>query len=110
MKIYKVLERAKPYLWLGSSHWMPDDRQKYICYCIGYLQYQKQISHFDAWQAKKFIDNQLGGCSTLELWLHNQGIVDLKDSFLVQKDRMKMQATRLAWLNHMIEFCKKENI
>ena len=111
MKTSAVLAAAKPFL-----GWKQYKGQRYLCLALGSAYHCRKISERDARLATKMIDERLDGCDTLEEWLEkHHGIKELEypaGAWAAQMEyeayRDKMQVTRHAWVDSMIdEFQKK---
>lgn len=77
-----------------------NDDVRFICHAIA-LQYEwkaSQIYENPHSIAEKIVQDRLEGFSTLECWL--EGKHGVKDAF---NNHDKMKATRLAWLDSLIE-------
>ena len=100
MKTSEVLRRVREHLGDGHDIAMPTHK-RYICYALAYLYSEvKVISDRDRARVKKRIEMHLDGYVTLENWLdcwHNIPLTNTKPY------RIKIMATRKAWLTHLIE-------
>lgn len=112
-KIWEVLTEAKKHLSDDLSSYEEDLAGKctYICYAASYAlcRHPYNQSEENSSKAHKYILDQLYPNSSLEAWLHeNHGLTMCE--LLSSEGRKKTQATRKAWLDHMIETCKAQNI
>ena len=100
MKTSEVLRRVREHLGDGHDIAMPTHK-RYICYALAYLYSEvKVISDRDRARVKKLIESMLLPALTLDHWLLlNHGIPYQR----TKKYRMKVMATRKAWLTHLIE-------
>lgn len=93
MKTSEVFKLAKAKLKTGSGK----TGERYICYALSRV----NAPHQDIRNAKRIVQYLLKGCVSLEAWLyhkHNIGV-----NFFARESAKKMQATRQAWLDHLIE-------
>jgi hypothetical protein len=94
MRISEVLKLARPRI--------EDRRNRFLCAAIVELRQNSKIGMVDMIKTKEFIDAQLGGgdrTSCLSNWLfehHAILVFDYSDE--------KLKNTRLAWIDHMIEY------
>ena len=110
MKTSEVLAAAIPYL-----GWVQYEDQRYLCLALESAWYHRKISKGDLQLAKKMIAEKLDGSATLEEWLEkHHGIKELeypaKRAAQMEYEAYcdKMQVTRHAWVDSMIdEFQKK---
>ena len=90
MKTSQVFIRAKNFLSTGPGQY---SKTVYICYAID----RTRCSDIDKEKAKDIIMELLDGCQTFGMWLeHAKGIAN-------DRHGVKIQVTRHAWLDHLIE-------
>lgn len=103
MKLSRVFSMAKANLPFNGSA-----RSVYICDTIGTLVREGLIHNFDGDRAKRHISVLLEGRFSLADWLHEKGFMSDEDfESLNTMGRLspllkKLQATRHAWLEHLI--------
>jgi len=93
MKTSKVFKAAKAQLWDGEGDWCRTDKEKFICIAIWGT---PNIRDGDKIKARRIVENLLGGHDTLEGWL------SATHQIKAYNDRPKIQQTRRAWLDHLI--------
>jgi len=99
MKTSIVLRRAKDHLRDGG-HMMTSER--YVCYAIDWCYFiGKNIGDRDRTRVKKLMWAHLGGAPSLEVWLQ---IHHRKEITNTPRYKLKIMATRKAWLDHLIEY------
>ena len=98
MKTSKAFKIARNKLWDGYGTICPFGKERYICYALtASWKHRLPAVREDFLRAEKIIMDLLGGYVTLERWLAGvHGIY-----WCGQKP--KLQATRRAWLDHLIE-------
>lgn len=95
MKTSQVFIRAKKFLSTGPTDY-GNRKTQYICYAID----ETRCSDTDKEKAKDIIMELLDGCQTFGMWLeHAKGIAN-------NRHGEKVQETRHAWLDHLIEHYK----
>ena len=93
MKTSQVFIRAKNFLSTGPTDY-GDRKTEYICYAID----RTRCSKTDKDRARDIIMDLLDDNYTLGSWLrHVKGIEN-------DRHNPKMQATRHAWIDHLIEY------
>jgi len=96
MKTSKVFTAAKRYL-VGPSN--PRGWNIYICHTLDDAYYEGAITMRDRHRCQRIIEKLLAGTATLSGWLEQTGAVSRTT---LQGERAKLQATRHAWLYHLI--------
>ena len=91
-----ALREAIPYLWDGVGK-KPAAYERFICRALN----RCEATYEAAYLVKVWVLNQLEGCLSIGGWL-------LKTGLGTESDTPKLQATRLAWMHHMIEVLEKE--
>lgn len=98
MKTSKAFKIARNKLWDGYGTICPPGKERYICYALtAGGRYRSPAVREDFLRAERIIMTLLGGYVALELWLagvHGIGWYG---------QTPKLQATRKAWLDHLIE-------
>jgi len=117
MKLSQVFRLAQKRLWTGDNGPQSGARRRYICLVIGELNFSGEVprvDRVDTVSASRVISCLLEGHSSLESWLLAQGHISPREFQLLfrpwwseeEEVRLlfiKLQATRLAWLDHLIE-------
>lgn len=78
----------------------------FICIRANDLAWDGEITADAAYAIREHIEQLIGGDSTLQDWLIVNGHVEGYDVFDTEEGQLKLQATRIAWLNDMIEYFK----
>ncbi len=94
---------AKKLLWAGGKADFTG-KFKYICYCLTNAHKEHSTAWWVSQEARNIIMKRMGNCCYLEAWLVLNG--HAKHGTIYggsTKTSIKMQATRLAWLNSLIE-------
>lgn len=94
MKTSEVFKRAKAKLQVAKKS---EGKERFICYALN----RTEASNHDIQMAKNIVRDLLCGCVTLESWLSAKHGV--KQNCYTLAGTKKMQATRHAWLDHLIE-------
>ena len=97
MKTSEIFKESLKFLWNGKGK-QRARRSIYICYSLEWVSNSYNIS---VEKQLDIIENLLKNYSTLDHWLHIEcGIrVDAHD----MDDIIKLQATRKAWVKHLIK-------
>lgn len=97
----KAFTLAKEYLWLGGET-MPPGKFKFICFTLNHI-YINELIDINAFiQTKQLIQSRLDPFVTLEDWL-NMEIGQPKVTKDTDGSCLRLQATRAAWLDSLIE-------
>lgn len=97
MKTSEVFRRVKAHL-LDEGFMYPHER--YICYTIEHLYYQKKtIGDRDRTRCKRIIMELLAPARSFEQWLDMHHRKDITNTTRYKK---RIMATRKAWLDHLI--------
>lgn len=99
MKKSEILREAKKILWNGETRSIPFYQQKFICLAIN----QVPAPYFVRDGLKQWIQRDLlgsGSYATLETWLQREGHRKMSNG---NRNYRKMQATRHAWIDWMIQ-------
>jgi hypothetical protein len=97
MKTSEVLRRVRVHLvddGSGMAH------HRYICYALSELYMRGYIGDRDRTRVKRLILSYLDGAQTLEEWLVANHAIACEDT---PEYKIKIMATRKAWLGHLIE-------
>jgi len=94
MKASVILARVKANMLAGTR------TSPFICDHVWYLSADKQIPEKDEERIRNHIRKLLGGRFSIVEWLIDKGHY-IGDRCTI--DRVKLQATRMAWLDHLIE-------
>jgi hypothetical protein len=102
MKTSEILRLAKEQLWTGVGR--PCLKPKFICHAINRT-LGKGTSGEDIFHAKRIVCDLIHPCITLEDWLLRKKHVKHSDLYSGTKsrNRARLQATRHAWLDHLIQ-------
>jgi len=90
MKTSQAFRLTKAKVWDGTGS-RPKNRKAYICHAAS-------CALDNPWQVEGIINNLLDGYGTLEGWLYYRGFLPYGTN-----DHKRVQATRHAWLDHLIE-------
>ena len=94
MKISQVFRKAKKHLAMNYKEVYRKGKETYICSAIEIC----GVRHLDIVRAQNIIKNLLGTEHyTFASWLSDNGVLD------PLSDYPKLQETRQAWLDHLIE-------
>ena len=105
MKASIILRRAKK-----RMQQMPNDTSPFICDNIWHVTLHEPNGKKDEERITKFISKLLGGKFSLVEWLIDQGHIQVSSinwshdnsHYMGPIDRVKLQATRMAWLDYLI--------
>ena len=106
MKTSEVLTQAKQYL---SPCYEPGEqsRDTFICVALVIADEAKKITRDDSLKAQLMIHHRLEGHYTFESWLRNKHNISIHNcsgpELGLRAFRDKMQATRHAWVDSMIQ-------
>ena len=107
MKTSAVLKKAKRYLAKSRNDHQSTDKESFICYSITSAAYSGSVSDKDSDRVQKLVQDRLSPHATLETWLekvHHIPRVYYDAGFSeIGKYADKLQTTRHAWINSMIE-------
>ena len=96
MKTSEAFKIAKTHLWDGRGRDNP--RKMWICVCISIAAQEKKIPLKDANRCRGIISALLGNYCTLSSWLMREHDIENPHA-----NKVKLQATRAAWLDHLID-------
>jgi len=97
MKTSEVLRRVRKHLVDDDSGMV---HHRYICYALSELYLRGYIGDRDRTRVKRLIHNLLSGAQTLEEWLVAYHGIPYENT---REYKIKIMATRKAWLDHLIE-------
>ena len=101
MKTSEVFALVKENLWNGTREWVAGNR--YICHQLDALCRMHEISRSDRNRCKRIVSKLLGIDGSLESWLFYVHDIRVLNTAACHR---KIQATRRAWLDHLIEHYK----
>jgi len=103
MKLSQIFREAKYELWNGFGQ---PYQPKFVCHAINRLFARHPLHDDRIYAAKHVISELLNGHTTLEDWLVANKHCRMEDLYMINgnfRDPKKIQATRHAWLNHLIQ-------
>lgn len=105
MKTSEVFRAAKKHLWTGVGR--RGIKAQFVCQALNRSWARGYVTFGDARLAEKIIDKLLGRHCALEDWLIAKGGVPFNYLYSPRsekrRNRQKLQATRHAWLDHLIQ-------
>ncbi len=105
MKKSTLLKRAKEYLWDGVDK-KTDGKTPFVCYAVALAASSGRCRSPSSDEARIIVDwiqiDILDGYCALPVWL--RAVREIRCDPLARDDITRLQATRLAWLNWMIDY------
>ncbi len=100
MKLSEVFRHAKCELWKGHGE---QYQPRFICHAINRLFCRHPLHDDSIYEAKRVIAQLLDGHITLDDWLIAKGHAKPHEIITKRGRDERLQATRHAWLDHLIQ-------
>jgi len=100
MKLSEVFREAKTDLWSGRGQ---QYQARFICHAINRQFVRHPLHDESIYEAKQVIAQLLEGHVTLDDWLMAKGHAKPHEIITKKGRDEKLQATRHAWLDHLIQ-------
>lgn len=103
LQLAAAFKAAIPYLARKLSEEKSSDRTEFICHALWNAKRAGKIKADLMERARGIVMKRLDGCGTLNTWMEEKIGCEAVQTDQHNNDQRKMQATRLAWLNSLVE-------